>query len=147
MLGNGGKPSWEWPELVLLLLLLLLDTKRPKLLQKHVTLSAQTAATGSLWDLSAFIAAGILRAFALKLTLACGFPLCFFLSSQPFFSVLYTRGGGYLFRFMQLHLNVMVMSQLASPACTQQSRECEGKFCHSIDACNVIEINAFKEYL
>lgn len=37
-------------------------------MQKHVTLSAQTAA-GSLWDLSAFIAAGILRAFALKLKL------------------------------------------------------------------------------
>lgn len=41
-------------------------------MQKHVTLSAQTAA-GSLWDLSAFIAAGILRAFALKLKLAFGF--------------------------------------------------------------------------
>lgn len=67
-----GKPSWG------MVLLLLLHLKRPKLLQKHVTLSAQTAATGSLWDLSAFIAAGILRAFALKLTLACGFPLCLF---------------------------------------------------------------------
>lgn len=69
-----GKPSWGL--LLLVLLLLLLHLKRAKLLQKHVTLSAQTAATGSLWDLSAFIAAGILRAFALKLTLACGFPLC-----------------------------------------------------------------------
>lgn len=105
-----GKPSWG----LLLLLLLLLHLKRAKLLQKHVTLSAQTAATGSLWDLSAFIAAGILRAFALKLTLACGFPLCLcFFIPLPSFQCSFSWDG-HLFMFMQLHLNVMVMSQLAS---------------------------------